>query len=389
MKTIKLHIQNQGFTLVEVLVSLFISLFLIGVIVQSYLSHKATFRNTTQVSVLQDNVRFTSYFISQDVREAGNLGCFQDAQSSVLNDPANAGLYNFQAPITIWSFDGTELNDNYTIADVRPVTAGNNSWSDLNGNPLPNILNGRVIEGTDVFVTTSISENLPITLRGGNTDQDDFLNINGNHTLDQGQIVLVGNCQYADIFQHASPATNRLDLQGGALPGNIVFSSGWVRTWQPEDEVRQVNHTAYYIGVGASGTPSLFRMRLDRGLAAAPGLTQELIPNVYNIQLVAAEDRTDDSGNPSTRDQVPDIIVAPQDIQNANDIVNIELGALIAANPDTDLNFTEDIPVQAYTLANSVNITTPESQLNYMTLNRIYRLENRGLERTYSLQEKR
>lgn len=371
------HVQQKGFTLVEVMVSLFISLFLLAVIVQSYLSHKVTYRNTTQVSELQDNVRFSAYFLNQGIAEAGNIGCFQQIVSFLEDSPNNQGLYNFSTPVNIWSFQGTELNSSYTIPSISPAAGtSNNQWRDPNDNPLPDVLSDLVIPGTDVIVTSSFSENLPIFLDDTYRAGDNIYNLRTNHNLSQGQIVLVGNCQRADIFQHATANNAALEMQGTILPGNADFSFYRGQpNWSSADEVRRVNHTAYYVGVGANGSPALFRMILDQGIAAAENQIQELVPNVFNTQIIAGENRT----NINDTDRAPDIVVAPRAIENLNNVVNLKIGALLSADPTSDLNYIDNIPLRNYTLADTVDITPAESQLNYMVLNRTYKLENSGL----------
>lgn len=62
---------NNGFTLVELLIAVVISLFLIGGAILMYLSGSATTRDARELSRIQENLRFASDFIVRDLRNAG------------------------------------------------------------------------------------------------------------------------------------------------------------------------------------------------------------------------------------------------------------------------------------------------------------------------------
>jgi prepilin-type N-terminal cleavage/methylation domain-containing protein len=63
--------RNRGFTLLELLIALVISLFLIGGAILMYLSGSATTREARELSRIQENLRFASDFIIRDIRNAG------------------------------------------------------------------------------------------------------------------------------------------------------------------------------------------------------------------------------------------------------------------------------------------------------------------------------
>ncbi|NND00521.1 MAG: prepilin-type N-terminal cleavage/methylation domain-containing protein, partial [Gammaproteobacteria bacterium] len=241
---------QRGFSLVELLVAMVLSLILIAATAQSYVSSKATYRNTTQVSELQGNVRFSSYFLSTEIKKTGNMGCFQDVTSVLQDNAGNLGLFDFSVPVQVWSFQGTEENTNYVIGSDTPVAAGvgRGQWRNKDNVRLPAKLRDRIVPGTDLIVFTSVGENLPVALEDGNKVADLDLEVNGRHTADRGQLILVGDCQYADIFQHTTNSKIRFSLDGNVNPGNNTFNSGWSRPWNSAHEVRAINHFAYYIG---------------------------------------------------------------------------------------------------------------------------------------------
>lgn len=63
--------RQSGLTLVELMVALVMSLFLVGGILVMHLSSRATFLDTEQLSRIQENVRFASDYLIRDIRTAG------------------------------------------------------------------------------------------------------------------------------------------------------------------------------------------------------------------------------------------------------------------------------------------------------------------------------
>lgn len=62
---------NRGFTLVELLVALALTAFLIGGIILMYSSGRAATLESEQLSRMQENIRFASDFMVRDIRNAG------------------------------------------------------------------------------------------------------------------------------------------------------------------------------------------------------------------------------------------------------------------------------------------------------------------------------
>ena len=61
----------QGFTLVELMIAMALSLFLIGGVILIFLSTRSAATDTADLSRLQENIRFSSDFLVRDIRNAG------------------------------------------------------------------------------------------------------------------------------------------------------------------------------------------------------------------------------------------------------------------------------------------------------------------------------
>ncbi|NEZ02731.1 prepilin-type N-terminal cleavage/methylation domain-containing protein [Wenzhouxiangella sp. XN201] len=70
----------RGFTLIELMVAMALSLFLIGGVVLMYASSKAAYLDSNQLSRLQENIRFASDYMVRDIRNAG----FRDQMTLVF-----------------------------------------------------------------------------------------------------------------------------------------------------------------------------------------------------------------------------------------------------------------------------------------------------------------
>jgi type IV pilus assembly protein PilW len=88
MKNLHNQTKQSGISLVEILVALVISLFLLGGIVQVYVGNKTTFAFTNALAEVQENGRFAVDMISQDLRLAGEWGCinFDPSDTSNVNN---------------------------------------------------------------------------------------------------------------------------------------------------------------------------------------------------------------------------------------------------------------------------------------------------------------
>jgi type IV pilus assembly protein PilW len=78
--------RQRGLSLIEILVSLMISLFLIAGVIQLFISSKQTYRSYDALSRLQENGRFALEAMSRDVRMAGFTGCPRVNPAPVFSD---------------------------------------------------------------------------------------------------------------------------------------------------------------------------------------------------------------------------------------------------------------------------------------------------------------
>jgi len=171
MKERRLHsVGCRGLTLIEILVALVISTFLIGGVIQVYLGNKAAYRFSDASSRIQENGRFALDAITADLRTAGFFGCVDiNANPELVQNHLNisnafpASIFGFTSqPAIEISNDGIGA-DRLVIKGSRPGQA-------------------------------TLSQNL---VRPGNG----AVVVTGDINFNSGDIVLLTNCWTSDIFE--------------------------------------------------------------------------------------------------------------------------------------------------------------------------------------------
>jgi type IV pilus assembly protein PilW len=87
------HHYSAGFTLVEILVAMVISLFLIGGVVQLFIQNKTSYKLQEGIARAQENGRLSLYFIEKSVRRAGYPWDGTGATVGFQRDKAPTGTF--------------------------------------------------------------------------------------------------------------------------------------------------------------------------------------------------------------------------------------------------------------------------------------------------------
>jgi type IV pilus assembly protein PilW len=329
--------KTRGVTLVELMIALVISTIVLLGVATVYSSTKRSYKVQEEMARLQENARYAFAVMAQDIRGAGFVGCNPKINSLLdETDPDfDYALYDFQAGVDGWEFiaTGTAPGDDYSIASLTNTGAAANwAGADWDGNgvgdDLPNALTGRVLVGTDVLLTKSADAGSyadPLTcpdgsvlrLQGANLPNATAMTFNCATNVEQGQIVMFGNCDRADVFQNGATSLsvnlNRNAGVAGNSPGNV--NPALVR-WSQYCENCQIyvaRGAAYFIGNGAGNEPALFRYDYSRG--ASHATYDELVEGVESMQILYGEDlNTGDDDIQPTRYVTADLITNPDNV---------------------------------------------------------------------------
>lgn len=290
--------RQSGLSMIELLVAMVISLLLLAGVVQIFTSSKSTYRTQEALSRIQENARFAIDFVNRRVRLAGYMGCLSVGSSifeSMLNDETSFAL-DFENAVGGFEANDTNPGTTYAITATNPApsaTAGD--WTPA----LDADLVGRVLPGTDVIVIRNASvDSFPLVSPFNNGAQ---VFVESPNDFARGEILIATDCVKSTAFQ----ATNVSDVGFGT---NVAHSSAAMTpgnadpTWPipaqqygAGSEIMRAETTVYYIGRSASGVPALFQRQLTRISDTESALvSQELVENVENMQVVYGEDTNAD-----------------------------------------------------------------------------------------------
>lgn len=278
--------KNQsGFTLVELMVSLVISLFLMAGLVGLFISNKQVYRVSEASSRVQENGRFAFSFLKKDVRMAGFMGCVGTSSGIQINnnvDTSKTSGANLNYAIS--GFDGTDSVIGYSYA-TGSIPAG------LSGLGLSaGTATGNIMPDTDVIVIKRGEACTGGQLVNPKANANFKIADNSSCGIQKNDVVLVSNCQGGDFFAvvntvqpTASPATLST---GSSLNINNQVSADY----GTESEIFRFQVSVFYVGVGANGDASLFSRNLVNGAFQ----NRELVENIEDMTITYGVDSDGD-----------------------------------------------------------------------------------------------
>ena len=318
---------QRGVSLVELMVAMVIGLVLTAGVIQLFIGNKKTYRFEDAMARVQESARFALDAMASEIRMAGNLGCtsYLERENPVgtgalaqgqyrvtLNNPGNY-VWNFQAAVQGHDWNGA----GWTPALPGSVTSLNDS---------------------DV-ITIRSTQGVPITVSShGAAPGTANLVLNRTDGLDDDNILLVGNCAAATIFQatDVSHATNTIQhAQGAGTPGNATDALGQDYT---DSSLIQVSSSTYYVDTGADGTPSLFR---QTNMLAA----QEVVSGVERMQITYGLD--------NDSDRIADVYQDGNQVNAAAawpDVVSVRLSLLMQSDQDNITDVAQAIDFDGVTI---------------------------------------
>lgn len=355
--TIKL---SRGITLIEMMIAMLISLFLLGGVVQIFLSSSQSYRTGEDSSRMQENGRFAMDIMSRDIRMAGYLPCRIQTGEVANSVDSTDEIYNF--------FDAALDVDEYGATDFAGYPA-------VGGAP------GDRVAGADAIRI----------LRGGSESSCVASHVPASATIhlcddssefEQFDILLVCDADKAALFQMSGPASDPphnvlVHNPGVGTPGNCTKNLGKSGTgdcadnslaqFGPDSQVVQFTSLSYFIGVSSSGlTTSLYRIELDN-----PAV--ELIEDIETMQLMYGED--------TNADGVADQYLTGDAVVDPNNIVAVRIGLLVKSpNQVASAVDTTTYNVAGTPVADSATAVTHAGD---KALRRVYtstiKIRNRGI----------
>jgi type IV pilus assembly protein PilW len=364
--------KEKGVGIVEIMVALVIGLVLMAGVIQIFLSSKQTNTAAEDMARMQENMRFAAELITNDIRMAGFMPCRQtDKTVNVLNSTAGVGGDFFTQGIN--GYDGNNTDDDTGANDrgiVGIAALGAPFTNHVAGTDIVSILKG----GDADF---SVVSHVPTSAQ---------FKLNALSTLQDGDIVMVCDLVQSSILQITNTNSSNVTAVHntgvpGISPGNCTKGLGYPKdctttngtayAYGPDSHLLKFDSWHYYIGTNAAGGRSLYRAGLQNASGTVSMVSQELVQNIENMQLLYGVDANND-GNAERyvrADQVLDVTGATW-----NRVVSVRLGVLA----QTPREIATQTDTRTYSLAGSSFAAAAADRRQRYVYNTTVKIRNRG-----------
>ncbi len=273
--TIQSRKQHSGFSIIEILISAALGVFLTAGALSIYLSNKESYRVQQAMSDTLKNSRFVIDRLEKKINAAGYSGFYTSFTSglgleNVLNSPTNI-LWDISKPVYGYN--------NVSSSDIIAGVTG------FKGN-------------SDVLILKSMVNENPLLSQASSST----FTIGAGAGYTAGDILIVTDSAKAAIFQINSednttvPGETTVTLGAGATPqpGNATLLTNPI-LFDNTATAGKLETLIYFLKTGANGNTALFEGRLTTSEDAAPVTsTVELVANVEDMHFIYGIDTDDD-----------------------------------------------------------------------------------------------
>jgi type IV pilus assembly protein PilW len=310
--------RGRGFSVVELMVAVTLSLILLGGVVTLFASSRRSYESNDHLARIQETGRFALDQIVRDIRSAGYLGCAKEAPfKNTLTAGTNDLIWNFASPAYGFQSTGTAWSPTIDSTLVPTAAAVDSDVLVLRA-PDPDAQTKRVS-----VLMASTSDSLTVSPAAP--------------AYKQGDTLLVTDCNATATFEvtgyaggviaHAATGPATAPTGGVASAGNSAADLGYA--FQEGALVIPVRTVIYYVrqSTTAANGNSLWR-RIGNN---AP---EELVEGVDSLQLLFGLD--------TNADRIVDTYVAADAVTNPNwpNVISVRIGLLVRSldqygkNPD-------------------------------------------------------
>lgn len=389
---------QRGFSLVELMVALLLSLIVMAGILGVFSMARSTSQTTTGLGRVQENTRFLNHLLSTEIRMAGYMGCLTDSTqiASMIDDADKNKLpFTFAAGINGFEFTGTGAGGAHSVA-YSTAFPGAGSW----GPGLDASLAGRAVAGSDILVIRRVGDNgFKLIPAGGSGEYHSASNVfvesAANGEINDGDILILTDCAKATVFQASNitpigfPGINVGHAVAGT-PGNecAVWGSGGCTdpqdpTYQSNAEIFVAKTTVFFIGNAttqpdpAKPIPALFMANIQGDTISTPAI--ELIRGVENMQILYGIDQTPTIvGTARTLDRADTYMTATA-VNAGNhwpNVVSVRISLLMRTMNEPGQQADQTVDAKTYSLLGTA-ITPPNDQNRRRVFTSTIQLRNR------------
>lgn len=265
---------TQGFTLIELMVSMLIGLIILNGVIQVVLNSKRSYLDNQEVSQIQENARFAIDTLSRELRMAGYFGCAPAGTGNFNVNPVSTANGLLVTDITgrpeLLAVTGYESDaqapDNFQAAR----RAGTDAIILRRTNPL----------GEGITTTAAVNSGGTLTVVGSDLD------------IKAGQPVVLASpdCSRGIAFNAGAVGGDAAQATIAGLPALGSFG-GSLGEFKAGSTIAELVSEAYYISDSkvVSGVPALMREVLFLDGTAVKTRSEELALGIADMQLLYLE----------------------------------------------------------------------------------------------------
>ncbi len=332
--------RSAGFSLVEVMVSLVISLFILSGAVTILMQNQQNYRQNDDFGRLQENARLALELLVSDLRMVDFWGCAANRSNLITGVVAGSGTLLD----TTMSLDGFEENTLQWDAQ-----ANNELVSDI-------------LPGTDAVTIRKLrNSGVPVSVSMV-TAADPVIVRKNSAPVGKGQMVAIYDCEETNIFRVSDIDVDKTTLQHDAnmnidtrfhkmSGGTKIYEQNTAHTANPDaDPTGKKAHTflapfdvvRYYVSdPGAQNTPALWRQFHDTNNV----VQQPVVEGVENMQILYGEN-TAQTGEPAS-------FVNANQVKDWNRVVAVRIILLVRSAEE---NPTQEIDTKPYDIHGTPDI---------------------------------
>lgn len=290
----KSHCQ-QGLSLVELLIAIALSSVLLFGVLQVFQNGSQSARLQQSYSEMQEGGRLVTELLARDIRLAGNWGC--DLSLGDITSQLSAADAAYDTSLD--TGPGLTIQNNVAAGTLGTValTAGTDTIT---------IRGTRAISNVKVIPPYMLNTASNITISG---------------TVAQSTLLMIGDCESADIFTKSNAAVSVIAHAAGVNPGVDNAFAVLSKAYDEKSRLSIPFTRQYFIG-NAGGINSLY-VRENGGNAS------ELVRNVENLQFTLSEDRNGDGSADAFNLDFSTAALTPTNIA---DVVSVQSNVTVSSN---------------------------------------------------------
>ena len=302
--TVSKHCRQRGLTLIELMISVALSLVILSAMSYIYVSSRGVYRSNEAMARAQETGRFALEWLARDIRNAGNFGCISYNTPQIIANPPNGIGGQIQA---VFGYENGKDTSNAAWPNPSTITY-------VRGDVL--IISGMLGNAANV------TDNVP-----GNANVKVDQNCMG---LQQDDLAIACNFKQATLFRVTNNVQQNCNLNSSpgydVTAANNANTSNFKMPYTKDDRaiLFKLGVLAYFIGQNPAGNPALYRVNAASTTLPIP--TEEVAENIEDMNLLFGED--------TNADGQADVYSNANSVVNWANVVSVRV-AVVARSADT------------------------------------------------------